>query len=94
MGFEIIGRQQLKEWLYARRFSKRPKRNTIQRPLNNEEIEYFLKICDILNKAINFLPKVDDIHKKIDPYVFYYNISSLGRVISLFVSRSFDSFFA
>ena len=65
--FEIGGRQQLKEWLYARRYSSEIKKNTIQRPLNNDELRYFLKMCDTIKKTIDLLPKIDAVYIKIDP---------------------------
>ena len=65
--FEIGGRQQLKEWLYARRYFKDIKNNTIQRPLNSDELKYFLKLCDAIRKTIDLLPLLDEIYKKIDP---------------------------
>ena len=65
--FEIGGRQQLKEWLYARRYLKDIKKNTIQRPINIKELEYFLKMCDSIKKTIALLPELDEIYKKIDP---------------------------
>ena len=65
--YEIGGRQQLKEWLYARRYSEEIKKNTIQRPLNNDELKYFLKMCDAIKKTIELLPELDEIYKKIDP---------------------------
>ncbi len=65
--FEIGGRQQLKEWLYSRKYSNQPKKNTIQRALNNKELDYFLKMCDAIKKTFELLPKLDDIYKKIDP---------------------------
>ncbi len=65
--FEIGGRQQLKEWLYTRRYSTEIKKNTIQRPLHNEELEYFLKMCDAIKKTIELLSDLDEIYKKIDP---------------------------
>lgn len=65
--FEIGGRQQLKEWLYARRYSTEDKKNYILRPLNNEELEYFLKMCDVIKKTIELLPEIDKVYKKIDP---------------------------
>ena len=65
--FEIGGRQQLKEWLYARRYSEEAKSNTISRPLKDNELEYFLKMCDAIKKTIALLPKLDQTYKKIDP---------------------------
>ena len=65
--FEIGGRQQLKEWLYARRYSEKTKNNTIPRPLKDDELEYFLKICDAIKITIEILPDLDEIYKKIDP---------------------------
>jgi len=65
--FEIGGRQQLKEWLYSRRYSNEDKKNYIQRPLNSKELEYFLKICDAIKKTIELLPEIDTVYKKIDP---------------------------
>ncbi|MFX1479333.1 MAG: type ISP restriction/modification enzyme [Promethearchaeota archaeon] len=65
--FEVGGRQQLKEWLYDRRYSSEPKSNTISRPLSNDELDYFLKMCDAIKKTIELLPKLDEIYKKIDP---------------------------
>lgn len=65
--FEIGGRQQLKEWLYARRYSNEDKKNYIQRPINNKELEYFLKICDAIKKTIELLPEIDTVYKEIDP---------------------------
>jgi len=65
--FEIGGRQQLKEWLYDRKYSSESKRGTIPRPLNNEELEYFLKMCDAIKKTIELLPELDEIYKEIDP---------------------------
>lgn len=65
--FEIGGRQQLKEWLYSRRYSNEDKKNYIQRPLNSKELEYFLKICDAIKKTIELLPGIDTVYKKIDP---------------------------
>lgn len=65
--FEIGGRQQLKEWLYDRRYSSEPKSNTISSPLNNEELDYFLKMCDAIKKTIELLPELDEIYIKIDP---------------------------
>jgi len=64
--FEIGGRQQLKEWLYARRYSVEMKKNTIQRSLNNDELKYFLKMCDAIKKTIELLPELDVVYKKID----------------------------
>ncbi len=64
--FEIGGRQQLKEWLYARRYSTEMKKNTIQRPINNDELKYFLKMCDAIKKTIELLPELDEVYKKID----------------------------
>ena len=65
--FEIGGRQQLKEWLYVRRYSEEIKKNTIQRPLNSDELNYFLKMCDVIKKTIELLPELNEIYKKIDP---------------------------
>ncbi len=65
--FEIGGRQQLKEWLYARRYSETGRKNTIQRSLNNKELEFFLKMCDTIKKTIELLPELEEIYKKIDP---------------------------
>jgi len=65
--FEIGGRQQLKEWLYTRRFSENLKRNTIQRSLNNDELKYFLKMCDAIKKTIELLPELDELYKQINP---------------------------
>lgn len=65
--FEIGGKQQLKEWLNARRYSRELKMNHIQRGLNDEEIDYFLKICAVIKKTIELLPEIDKIYKKIDP---------------------------
>ncbi len=65
--FEIGGRQQLKEWLYSRTYSNQSKKNTVQRALNNKELDYFLKMCDAIKKTIELLPKLDEIYKKIDP---------------------------
>ncbi len=64
--FEIGGRQQLKEWLYTRRYSKDIKKFTIQRALNIDELKYFLKMCDTIKKTIELLPELDEIYKKID----------------------------
>ena len=65
--FEIGGWQQLKEWLFSRRYSEEFKKNTIQRPLNNEELDYFLKLCDTIKKTIELLPELDNVYKRIDP---------------------------
>lgn len=65
--FEIGGRQQLKEWLYARRYSEERKSNTIQRPLNRDELKYFLKMCDAIRKTIDLLPELETVYQKIDP---------------------------
>ncbi|KKM79968.1 hypothetical protein LCGC14_1344590 [marine sediment metagenome] len=65
--FEIGGRQQIKEWLYNRRYSSEPKNNAISRPLNNKELDYFLKMCDAIKKTIELLPELDEIYKEIDP---------------------------
>ena len=65
--YEIGGRQQLKEWLYARRYSEEIKKNSLQRPLYNDELEYFLKMCDAIKKTIELLPELDEVYKKIDP---------------------------
>lgn len=65
--FEIGGRQQLKEWLYDRRYLDISKEGYIQRPLNNEELDYFLKMCDAIKKTIELLPEIDSIYRKIDP---------------------------
>lgn len=65
--FEIGGRQQLKQWLFARRFGTENKKNTIPRPLTNEELEYFLVMCDAIKKTIEILPEIDTVYKKIDP---------------------------
>ncbi len=65
--FEIGGRQQLKEWLYVRQYSKEIQKNRINRPLNTEELEYFLKMCDAIKKTIELLPELDKVYKKIDP---------------------------
>ena len=65
--FEIGGRQQLKNWLFIRTFSENVKKNTLQRPLNNEELDYFLRMCDAIKKSIELLPELDEIYKKIDP---------------------------
>ena len=64
--FEIGGRKQLKEWLYARRFSENEKLNTINRAISNDELEYFLKVCVIIKKTIEILPDLDEIYKEID----------------------------
>ena len=63
--FEIGGRHQLKEWLYARRYSEKIKNS----PLNNEELDYFLKMCDAIKKTIALLPELDEIYKNIDPKI-------------------------
>ena len=65
--FEIGGRQQLKNWLNIRTFSEKVKKNTLQRPLNTEELNYFLKMCDAIKKTIELLPELDEVYKKIDP---------------------------
>ena len=65
--FEIAGRQQLKEWLYVRRYSSEIKKYTIQRSLNSDDLEYFLMMCDGIKKTIELLPELDEIYKKIDP---------------------------
>ncbi|MHA1682370.1 MAG: type ISP restriction/modification enzyme [Promethearchaeota archaeon] len=65
--FEVGGRQQLKEWLYPRRYSEEPKKNTIQRALTDDELDYFLKMCDVIKKTIDLLPKLDQVYLKIDP---------------------------
>ena len=65
--YEIGGRQQLKEWLYARRYSEEITKNTLQRPLYNEELDYFLKMCDAFKKTIELLPELDEVYNKIDP---------------------------
>ena len=65
--FEIGGRQQLKEWLYDRRYSKEIKDKTIQRALTNEELDYFLKMCDAIKKTIELLLELDKTYKLIDP---------------------------
>ena len=65
--FEIGGRQQLKEWLYARIYSEEIKKNTIQRPLNTNELKYFLNMCDAIKKTIELLPELDEAYRKIDP---------------------------
>jgi predicted helicase len=65
--FDVGGRQQLKNWLYIRTFSEKVKKNTLQRPLNNDELDYFLKMCDAIKKTIELLPDLDEIYKKIDP---------------------------
>jgi len=65
--FEIGGRQQLKEWLYARRYSEIPMKNLIPRQLNQEELDYLFKMCDAIKKTIELLPDLDEIYKKIDP---------------------------
>ena len=65
--FEVGGRQQLKEWLYARKYSEEFKKNTLQRPLNNGELDYFLKMCDAIKKTVELIPELDEIYNKIDP---------------------------
>ncbi|GAH66352.1 unnamed protein product, partial [marine sediment metagenome] len=65
--FEIGGRQQLKEWLYNRMYSLESKKGKISRPLNNKELDYFLKICDAIKKTIKLLPELDEVYVKIDP---------------------------
>jgi hypothetical protein len=65
--FEIGGRQQLKEWLYPRRYSEEPKRKSIQRPLKTEELDYFLQMCDVIKKTIEMRPQLNEIYRKIDP---------------------------
>ncbi len=65
--FEIGGRQQLKDWLYFRRYSPQIKKYTIQRPLNSDELEYFLMMCDAIKKTIELLPELDEVYKRIDP---------------------------
>jgi len=64
--FNIGGVQQLKNWLYNRRFSEEIMKKTIQRSLNNDEIEYFLKMCYVIKKTIELRQTIDGIYSKID----------------------------
>ncbi|MBD3351179.1 MAG: N-6 DNA methylase [Candidatus Lokiarchaeota archaeon] len=64
--FEIGGKQQLRQWLYARRYSNIRKRNTISRPITEEELTRFLEICSAIKKTIELLPKIDEIYLNID----------------------------
>ncbi len=65
--FRIGGRQQLKLWLYERRYSEKPRKKHITRGLNVEEIEYFLKICHAIKLTIEILPDIDELYNLIDP---------------------------
>ncbi|MFW9779062.1 MAG: type ISP restriction/modification enzyme [Candidatus Heimdallarchaeota archaeon] len=64
--FKIGNRQVLKQWLYSRRFSLHYKRNTIQRPISNTELEYFLSVCDVIAQTIALIPKIDQVYLRID----------------------------
>ncbi len=65
--FRIGGIQQLKQWLYARRYRTEYKKNTIPRAITDQELDQFLKICDSIAKTINLIPKIDEVYEKIDP---------------------------
>jgi len=65
--FEIGGRQQLKMWLYCRRYSEENKKNTISRALTEQELDYFLILCDTIEKTIKLIPEIDKVYEKIDP---------------------------
>jgi len=66
--FEIGGRQQLKEWLYARRYSSNNKKNSIPRELNSDEITYFLKMCAAIKRTIQLQARLNTLYKKIDSF--------------------------
>jgi len=65
--FEIGGKQSILEWLKARRYSQTLRKNTISRALNEDELDYFLKMCDAIAKTIELLPEIDQVYNEIDP---------------------------
>ena len=71
--FEIGGFQQLKTWLYNRRYrpvsllpakGKKRKLKQMSRPLNSKELDYFLDMCYAIETTIELMKKLDVLYKR------------------------------
>jgi len=57
--YKIGGIKQLHNWLFSRRFSQEYKKNRIQRSLTENELNFFLKMCSVIKKSLNFINQID-----------------------------------
>ena len=64
--FSVGGIQQLQQFLASRRYSKGRKRNTLQRALNYDELDYFLRMISTIKETLALYPILNEIYKKLD----------------------------
>ena len=57
---------QLDQFLASRQYSPARKWNTLQRAVNPQEIDAFLRICGAIRKTISLLPQIDALYQQID----------------------------
>jgi len=64
--YSIGSIKQIQQFLNSRKFNPVQKYKSLQRGLNHEELEYFLKMITAIEKTIDILPKIDRLYNKID----------------------------
>ncbi|MHA1675474.1 MAG: type ISP restriction/modification enzyme, partial [Promethearchaeota archaeon] len=64
--FSIGGIPQLNQFLASRRFSKGRKRKTLQRALDYDELNYFLRMVSAIKETIGIYPSLNEIYEKLD----------------------------
>ncbi|MHA1520913.1 MAG: type ISP restriction/modification enzyme [Promethearchaeota archaeon] len=64
--FSVGGIAQLQQFLASRRFSKVRKRKTLQRALDYDELNYFLRMISAIKETIGIYPNLNEIYEKLD----------------------------
>ena len=64
--FSVGSIPQIDQFLRLRVYSRTQKWNTLQRPINHEELIFLLKICSSIDITLKLLPQIDSIFKLID----------------------------
>jgi hypothetical protein len=57
--YEVGGIQQLRQYLYSRRFSAAPKRNTLDRGLTPGDLEHLLTVAEAIRLTLALAPALD-----------------------------------
>jgi len=64
--FEIGGILQLNQWLRSRRYRAEPKKDYITRGINQEELKYFIHVCNSIAFTIDLRSELDTVYNEIE----------------------------
>ena len=97
--YKIGGKQQIKEWLNARKYTEinNPRKNRITHPLSHkeEELIYLRKMVSVIKKTLeiqfsnqeNTDSKITELYNKILSNLHHFNINDLNKIVKSVSSK-------